>query len=59
MRTENRTVVVLPPPLSGYQQIENYAGDMAGALLTKLDEFDSIWALTNSICDRYLEPVAA
>jgi len=52
-------VAVLPPPLSGYNQVENYPGDIASLLLPKLDEFDSIWELTNNICDRYLEPVAA
>ena len=59
MRSEDRTVAVLPPPLSGYNQVENYPGDIARLLLPKLDEFDSIWELTNSVCDRYLEPVAA
>jgi len=59
MRNEKRTVAVLAPPWSGYQQLENYADDIAGALLPRLIEFDSIWELTNSICDRYLEPVAA
>ncbi len=58
MRSENRTVAVLPLP-SSYRQAENCAGDMAAVILPKLDEFDSIWELTNSICDRYMEPVAA
>ena len=58
MRSENRTVAVLPLP-SSYHQAENRAGDIAAVILPKLDEFDSIWELTNSICDRYMEPVAA
>jgi hypothetical protein len=58
VRSENRTVTVLPPPLSGYGQVE-CVGELARVLLPKLDEFDSLWELTNNICDRYLEPVAA
>lgn len=58
MSSENRTVAVLPPPLSGYHQVERI-GDIATALLPKLAEFDSLWELTNNICDRYFESVAA
>ena len=58
MRSENRAVVVLPLS-NGYHQLENCGGDVASALLSKLDEFDSLWELTNSICDRYLQPAAA
>ena len=57
VRIENRIVPVLPSyhcPQAG-----NYLGDIASVILPKLDEFDSIWELANSICDRYLEPVAA
>ena len=57
MRSENRTVAVLPLPIAHYQ--ENCASDIAAAILPRLVEFDSIWELTNSICDRYLEPAAA
>ena len=57
MRIENRIV----PVLSSYHcpQAGNYLGDIASAILPKLDEFESIWELANNICDRYLEPVAA
>ena len=57
VRIENRIVPILPSyhcPQAG-----DYLGDLASAILPKLDEFDSIWELANSICDRYLEPVAA
>ena len=57
VRIEHRIVPVLPSyhcPEAG-----TYLGDIASAILPKLDEFESIWELANSICDRYLEPVAA
>jgi len=57
VRIENRIVPVLPSYHCA--QAGNYLGDIASAILPKLDEFDSIWELANSICDRYLEPVAA
>jgi len=58
VRSENRTVAFLPL-LSGYLLVENCPGDIAAAILPRLVEFDSIWELTNNICDRYLEPAAA
>jgi hypothetical protein len=51
-------VAVLPLP-SAYRQLENWEGDIAAAILPRLVEFDSLWELTNNICDRYLQPVAA
>jgi len=57
VRIEHRIVPVLPS--SHCAQAGNCLGDIASAILPKLDEFDSIWELANSICDRYLEPVAA
>ena len=33
-------------------------GDLAGILLPKLAEFDSVWELANKVCDRYLKTVA-
>ena len=58
MRTENRTVAFLPL-LSGYYPVENCPRDIVAVILPRLVEFDRIWELTNSVCDRYLEPVAA
>ena len=58
VRSENRIVAFLPLS-SGYYPAENCPGDIAAAILPRLVEFDSIWELTNNICDRYLEPVAA
>ena len=58
MRSENRTVAFLPLP-NRYPPPEKCLGDIAAAILPRLVEFDSIWELTNTICDRYLEPVAA
>ena len=59
VRIENRTAIVLPPPFSGYPQVGNYLGEIAIVFLPRLVEFDNIWELTNTICDRYLGPVAA
>lgn len=35
------------------------ADDIASAILVKLVELDSLWDLTHSVCDRYLDKVAA
>jgi hypothetical protein len=58
VRSENRTVAFLSLS-GGYHPAENCPGDIAAAILPMLVEFDSIWELTNNICDRYLEPGAA
>jgi hypothetical protein len=58
VRSENWTVALLSLS-SGFHPAENCPGDIAAAILPRLVEFDSIWELTNNICDRYLEPVAA
>jgi hypothetical protein len=47
------------PVLNALNQLENYAIDLARAILPKLEEFDAIWKLANSVCDRYMEPQAA
>jgi hypothetical protein len=59
VRIENRLVALLPPPLNRYYLLADCPDGIASMLLPKLDEFDSLWELTNNICDRYLEPVAA
>jgi hypothetical protein len=45
--------------LNALNQLENYAIDLARAILPKLEEFDAIWKLANSVCDRYMEPQVA
>jgi hypothetical protein len=47
------------PVLNALNQLENYAIDLARAILPKLEEFDAIWKLANSVCDRYMGPQAA
>lgn len=58
MKSEDKTVAVVPP-LDSCQQVENSADAAVRAVLSRLEEFDSVWELTNRICDRYLKPVAA
>ena len=56
MTNENNTTT--DAVLKALNQLENYAIDLARAILPKLDEFDAIWKLANNVCDRYMEPQA-
>jgi hypothetical protein len=55
----NESSATTDPVLNALNQLENYAIDLARAILPKLDEFDAIWKLANSVCDRYMEPQPA
>jgi hypothetical protein len=55
----NESSTTTDPVLNALNQLENYAIDLARAILPKLEEFDAIWKLANSVCDRYMEPQAA
>jgi hypothetical protein len=55
----NESSTTTDPVLNALNQLENYAIDLARAILPKLDEFDAIWKLANNVCDRYMEPQPA